>query len=245
MYEIFSKVDDCIAVHEPEPICHKQPMRDFLSGNDQPMRSLMPAKIAQIERTRGGSQYIETNHCFIKGFGWFIPEHIPQEQIGIVILRREKSKVVDSLWRIGTTPLTKRGRDWLIEPRRKNPILSPPSLWWNPAYTLAAMRLALPYRSKQWCQHLRLAVPGWIERYEKQVLGWYVDETYALGEAYQKKFPRIRYYPVTVEELNDPAKVKDMLDFFGTRYSTGIEEIIGRPTNLKIADRKATQGAMQ
>jgi hypothetical protein len=250
LFHIFSKADNCIAVHEPPPICNKLPMQAFLDGDEAPIRALMPAKIEQIKRTRGdASQYIETNHCFIKGFGWFVPEHIPPERIGIIILRREKDKVVESYWRIETTPVSERGRKWLISPKRKNPILPPPFRWVSPRFTMSVMRwLALPFRGKKWFRMLHIPrppVPAWLERFERAALDWYVDETYALGEAYQQKFPGIRYYPVTVEELNDPAKVKEMLDFFGSSYSAGIDEIVGRPTNLKVADRKAVQGAKQ
>lgn len=237
LFHIFSRVHGCIAVHEPQPICHKRPMHDFLDGNDAPMRTLMPAKIAQIKETRGdAAQYIETNHCFIKGFGWLIPEHIPQEKIGVIILRRDKPKVVDSYWRIETTPLSDSGRKWLISPGRRNPLLAPPSRWVSPAFTLGVMRwLALPFRGKKFFRQLHLPrprVPAWIERYERESIDWYVDETYALGELYRKKFPEIRYYPVTVDELNDPLKVREMLDFFGCSYGDDIEAVVGQPTNL-------------
>lgn len=251
LFHIFSKVDNCVAVHEPPPICHKQAMQDFLSGDDRALRALMPAKIEQITRTRGdASQYIETNHCFVKGFGWFVPEHIPAERIGVIILRREKEKVVDSYWRIETTPLSERGRKWLISPKRKNPLVPPPRLWVGPTFTMNVMRwLALPFRGKKWFRMLHIPrppVPQWIERFERVALDWYVEETYALGEKYLQAFPGIRHYAVTVEDLNDPAKVKEMLDFFGCSYSAGIDEVVGKPTNLKIPDRKkAAQGASQ
>src|SRR5690606_1487636 len=116
---IFAHVEGCVAEHEPVPRCNREPMRKFLNGNEGAMRPLMPAKLAQIERSRAGAPvYMESNHCFIKGFGWLIPEHIDQKKIAVITVSRESSRIVDSYMRIGSTCLSENGRNWQIMPSR-------------------------------------------------------------------------------------------------------------------------------
>ncbi|KAG1670745.1 hypothetical protein FOA52_013972 [Chlamydomonas sp. UWO 241] len=109
LYKVFAAVPDVVARHEAFPIMCGEMMHQFNEGNKGPMREAMPAKLEQIKRTGRGKVYVETNHTFGKGFGLLLPEHIPQEQIGVVILNRGAAATAASLLRCGDVP----GRNWL------------------------------------------------------------------------------------------------------------------------------------
>ena len=97
-------------------------MRQFSQGYLEPMRKITQEK---VEIINGFEQeynfYVETNHCFIKGFGWFIPHYLPEDEIGVIVLNREPSKIVESPLKIGCSPLKRLGRNWIITPDKKNP----------------------------------------------------------------------------------------------------------------------------
>ncbi|MCP4402536.1 MAG: hypothetical protein GY801_35175 [bacterium] len=72
------------------------PMQMFNHGDESALRQLMPVKLKQIRKQsrRGRKIYCETNHAFIKGWGYLIPEFIPQEEIGVIILHRDVEQVI-------------------------------------------------------------------------------------------------------------------------------------------------------
>lgn len=215
-------------------------MRDFLTGNIAPMRLLAQEKVHQIkEATQNHSLYVETNHTFIKGFGWFIPELLPEDDIGVIILTRNKSKITRSYLRVGASPLEISGRSWLMTPNIKDPIIPPPKFIFPPAITykffLFIRKFIMPDRvNQQETDRKTSLINRWITRYELACLSWYVDETFARGRIYQEKFKRIRYYEVDIEELNTYEQISEMLSFFGHQPNDSIKTIIGSPTNLRI-----------
>ena len=246
---IFQHAENCCSTHEPDPPMHDLEMRQFLKGNQKPMRALLPGKLAAISRARAGAGvYVETNHCFIKGFGWLLAETLPNEEIGVIVLRREREKVVDSLCRIECTPATRFGRSWLITPAARNclvPLPGPYSRlrWW----AMEAHRFLFDRR-------IVLAVlrrdastrPQWMLREERRLTEWYVDETYARGDLFRDRYPDIRYADVHLDELNTEEGVVGLFSAFGLVAKPSLLDAVGKPTNLKrkretIPDLTATE----
>ena len=76
--------------------------------------------------------------------------------------------------------------------------------------------------------------PRSLVHYEMDCLRWYVDEVHAMGQAYRKRFPQIRYYEVDIDDLNSGDSVRKMLEFFGCRARDTIDTVIGVPENMKV-----------
>ena len=238
---IFESIPSCLAFHEPDPIGNDKTMRQFLQGEPEPMRKLAEEKAGLIldlikEKDK---VYVETNHCFIKGFGWFLPEHLSEKTMGVVILKRDKNKIAKSLLRIGCSPFVKKGRCWIATPERKDPRVTPPWVFGSPriSYFIACFvkklfrgisRLSCKVRNKA------VSPPQWLTNYEMQCLLWYVDETDQLTKEYRQKFPHIKYYEISLESLNDLEQVRRMLRFFGIDGGAGLQNVVGIPTNQRI-----------
>lgn len=246
---LFNHVEGCRAYHEPDPIGNGYEMRQFMLGNDMPIRKLTEHKASIIQReTNKDNVYVETNHCFIKGFGWFIPEYFNEQHIGVIILTRKKADIVKSLMRLtrslkayaSVSPLLPKGRKWYLVPDKKNPIVEPPSRLFSPYFTYQFFRiLKIPYRFDFFNRFLNKYFPhNFISRYEEECFKWYIEETYELASAYKTKFPKIRFYQVDIGELNTASGVTQMLDFFGLKNKKSFESILGKKTNLKHENHK-------
>jgi hypothetical protein len=234
---LFEHVENCESFHEPPPKGHKAAMRAFLAGNDRPMRRVLKEKLKLAARTLDrGRIYVETNHCFIKGFGWLLPEFVPQEQIGVVVLSRDPEAIVASWMRKRFTPLTRGGPDWLIMPNAARPLAPPPMRFVSPAVDYRLLRMLIPKRSflrriANHCGLSRTKLSRWAADYERDCLHWYVEEIRRRAEAYRQAFPGIRYHHCSLEDLNDPRKIGTMLDAFGCVATASMSDHIGRPIN--------------
>lgn len=238
--KVFSHVSGCLAFHEPNPIGNGKAMIQYLKGNSRLMERLTQQKVDRIKELKNKknfSVYVETNHCFIKGFGWLIPNYLPEDEIGVVILKRDKAKIAKSLLRIGFSPLNQGSRGWIATPEIKNPLVEPPSLALIPpriSYYLAySLNRCIIFLKKRYHNLTLLKVPTWLTSYELKCLHWYVDETYAQSIAFKEKFKQIKYYEITLESLNSTKEVNKMLDHFGLRSDKSLSDIIGNPTNLR------------
>jgi hypothetical protein len=237
---LFEHVSDCRAFHEPEPIGNGEVMRRYARGDVSAMRRFTEQKVEAIRASKGDSRtYVETNHCFIKGFGWFIPEYLPEGNIGVIILKRDKVKVAESILRIGYSPLNGQGREWISTPEMQSPIVPPPKRSLSPKTTYNCARFASflirrTKRLKRSAAETSIQYPKWMVDYEMECLKWYVEETEAKAEAFRKKYPRIKYYETNVEELNSIDSVRQMLSHFGLSEDEPFKDVVGKPTNLKL-----------
>lgn len=238
LHRIFAHVPGCRSFHQPAPIGNGIAMRRYAAGDVAPMREAAIAKVAAIrEASEGAAVYCESNHCFIKGFGWFLPEFLPEAEIGVVHLTRDRDLVARSLLRIGCSPLTSLGREWVTTPEKQRPLIPPPALLAAPRLTYAAAR-----RLREWFdarvesgRSTRCRSAPWrarLQDYELACLRWYVDETNALAESFRKRFPAVTYVKVDVEELNEPSTVHALLGAFGCEAAESIRACVGVPTNL-------------
>jgi len=240
---LFSHVLGCCAFHEPMPICNGQAMKQYLSGDPKLINTLVQQKIEMIQESmRDCKLYVESNHCFIKGFGWFIPQCLPEDRIGVVILTRDKTKIADSYFKLGDTPLQPTALNWLISPGVNHPFTRPPRRFFlSSKMTHILFRiLKIPFRGGQYYKKIFLTkpqTPQWIVNYELECLKWYVDETAARTRAFQKKFPKIKYYEVDIENLNDIEEVTKMLNYFGCSPKSSLMSVVGKPTNQREKEK--------
>jgi hypothetical protein len=232
---IFKHVSGCRSFHEPQPIGNGKEMRYYSRGHLTPMKNITEKKIEVIkELKRDCHVYFESNHCFIKGFGWFIPQYIPEDKIGIIILKREKAKIAESLLRIGCSPLTPYGRDWISTPDMKDPLVrtpKTPAIYQCARLTKCILRTGRFLVKKVFQKEVQY--PQWLINYELECLKWYVEETYAKSEAFKKQHPAIKYYEVNINDLNTLESVQLMLTHFGCRGKESLNHVVGKPTNLK------------
>jgi hypothetical protein len=128
--EIFSKATNAFSLHEGFPIMNGKPMQAFNQGEDIALRQLMPLKLEQIKKSRkkGKRIYCETNHSYIKGWGYLIPDqYIPQEEIAVIILRRNIDDSAYSLLRVHDIPgYTQFSRTWYLLPNATFNLSYPP-----------------------------------------------------------------------------------------------------------------------
>lgn len=151
--KLFSYGNNCKSYHEARPVGNEEAMRKFFQGDDNEIKNIAKTKADKINTIlKDNSTYVETNHCFIKGFGWFISNYLNvlPEQIGVIILRRDIEQFAQSTYRIGCRPLYQVGRNWLITPELINPIISPPSRFGLSAKNTynAMKRLNYPFSGK-------------------------------------------------------------------------------------------------
>ncbi len=235
--ELFRHVDGCVSEHEPTPKLNADPMRAYLAGDPSLLEKQMPAKIDAIERRRAGQVYVETNHCFIKGFGWLLPRYIPEDQIGVIVLRRENAKIRASLSRVLCTPFLPGGDQWIITPLARPHFTPLPAEFSYPMarfhlYRLASRTFARPGIVRRLTRG-RMQVPPPIRDYEQALLDWYIAETYARWDAYRRKFPKIKSVEVNVDELNTVEGVAAMLAHFDLSPGPTLPGILGKATNRK------------
>jgi hypothetical protein len=127
--ELLSKAQNTVSIHEGLPMMNGLPMQKFNDGNDFELRQLMPLKIKQIKNKRKNSHriYCETNHSFIKGWGYLIPDsYIPQNEIGVIILRRDEEMTAYSLLRSHAVPgISEWARTWYLCPNSSRNLTMP------------------------------------------------------------------------------------------------------------------------
>ncbi len=237
--QVLNEFEGIVALHEPRPVLNGGEMVNFLSGDSAAMEGRMEEKLDAIkEALRDKECYIETNHTFIKGFGWLIPFYLPHEELGVIVLKRNKQEIVDSLLRINCTPLTMDGLMWLMTPLMKDPI-NPLGIWDKRCFRLVLRldRILMRLRGRLGSKMIRRWVFG---RFDRRLLEWYVEETYAQAKRFARKFPNIRMYETELDKVNDIRGIQEMLGYFGLKNSPkkSVLKLLGVRTNLKVQHRE-------
>lgn len=62
---------------------------------------------------------------------------------------------------------------------------------------------------------------------------WYVEEVRLRAEEYKEHFPYITYVECDLEQLNDRDFVLEMFEMFGLVPSPALEDVVGKPLNLR------------
>lgn len=237
---LFKHAEKVISRHEMKPIGHSEEMRQYFKGNHEPMRKLTKKKLENIHKLCANDEvFIETSHMFIKGFGWILAELLPHEEVGIIILNRDKSKIVSSFQRIDSVALTNRGKNWMITPNIKKPYTAPPSILGFHKATYSMMKLLKHIEKgchsliKKIFPKFQLQQLSFFDRYNIKCLEWYVDEINALGEKFQQCYPKMHYRSVYVDDLNDITQVKKLFEYFNLEATAELTKVVGSATNLK------------
>ncbi len=238
--ELFRHVDGCVAEHEPRPVLNDRPMRAFLAGDPGPLEALMPHKVAAIERALAAARariYVETNHCFIKGFGWLLPRYLPEAELGVIRLRRDPEKIKASLSRVLCTPFLPPGDQWMITPAARPHYTPLPAEFAFPmarfhAYRIASRTVLRPGIVRRVTRGAMQVIPP-IRRYEQALIDWYIAEVEARWQAFRQQFPRITTVEVDVDDLNTRAGVAAMMAPFGLAPAASIAGVLGQATNTK------------
>jgi hypothetical protein len=241
--ELLKQVEGCRAEHEPEPVMNGYPMREYLRGNAAPLRALMPGKLAVMESSRGTSEvYAETNHCFIKGFGWLLPEYLEADSIGVIGLHRDPECVRRSLSRVLCSPFLPSGDQWIITPAAFPRQIELPAGFRFPLlrfhlYRWLSRTIARPGIVRRFSGGRSEALP-FIHRYEQALLNWYIAETEARWRLYQKQYPAIRAVDVVLDDLNTVEGVRALLDAFELQPKRTLADVVGKRTNPKTRRRR-------
>jgi len=245
---LFKSAANCVATHEPRPRCNGKPMRHYLLGDTSLMSEQIPKKVIAIQAASANKPiYIETSHCFIKGFGWFLPELLGQDNITVIQLKREKSQIVDSYYKRGDTCLSKSGRKYLICPDKKQFLVPPPRGWLSPRLHYLYMYLiSYPYRGKRIKRVLNMLgickKPSFIRNYELSCLDWYVDETFAMGQLFRDSYPAIKFIDITLNQLNDSQFIIELFNHMGLTITDQTREAIGVPVNInKVSNQNISK----
>lgn len=231
--KVFYHYEGVASFHEPDPVMNGKPMFDYLRGNSLLLEKMIDTKIRNIVIAKEKSSvYIETNHCFIKGFGWLLALHIPDEEMGVIFIKRTKDEIINSLFRISCTPLSKAGINWIITPLVKDPICKIELIDRIKFYIY---RPVARFLYSKYNMYFKFKVPKFIKNYELKMLDWYVDETYALGEKFKNDFPKVKVIETTTQRLNDWHEIERIINFFDLDITpkASAKEVIGVPINLK------------
>lgn len=206
-------------------------MQEYLKGNKEPLQNLMPKKMEKIN-SQSGIIYSDTSHIFIKSFGWEIPKYIPQENIAVIILKRDMDAVAESTHRTQSGPFNDLGRDWIIYPNVNNILRPPLSIF---EYKLSRKILKVLWRMTNNSGYKKY--PVFFKKQSLELIKWYYKETYALAEKYKRDFPKITYIEVSLDQLNTFEGFEEIVNAFSLQENYNrdkIVDIMGKPVNLKM-----------
>lgn len=101
-------------------------MAAFARGDEEPMREVAALKVKVVRRRAGEGSYLEANHAFVKGYGWFLPELLGPENLAVIYLRRAPELVAKSLVRVRGVPgRTSWSRLWYSAPGQARNLAEP------------------------------------------------------------------------------------------------------------------------
>lgn len=236
---------NCIAFHEQSPNGFGQTLASYHQGDDRKMRDVARAKYDLVENLSGKNLiYAETNHCFIKGFGWPLMEKMDERSVAIIILRRDPEKIINSMIKVRSLPLSSTGRYYNLTPDRVNPIVSPPTLCGLTAVTSYRIGklVALPEKVLAKVKVLlfgypiRRHVP--LRKYQERVIRWYLEETKALENRFKAKFPECKFIHLDIDELNDLDHVMALFQSLGIECDREGIEHLGVPANTREKEKQ-------
>lgn len=118
LVDIFSRIANCTALHEPYPAMNGNILRAASYGDEQHVDQFYKVrKSVNIRRAALGSEtYLEANHLFIKTF----VKHAAidfRERLKVIHLVRDPAKVANSIYSLQDLPGTKEGNRWWLDYR--------------------------------------------------------------------------------------------------------------------------------
>lgn len=228
--KLLGTLRDVKSFHEQKPVLHAELMQQYMVGQKEPLKEQLSDKLNKI-LAASPKLYIDTSHVFIKGFGWELPNHLVPEQIAVVVLKRDRSKVVESTIRVDSGPFDFLGRKWILVPY-KNALIDPP-IGVGYYRFLRYFRKALDSLGLVW------VLKAYYQGLAKGLVEWYYEETYALAAHYKQEFPFIHYVDADLEDLNTWEGFRSLVDALGLIDRLDIEaakQVLGVPKNLKLPE---------
>ena len=236
---------NCVAFHELNPSGFGQALVDYHRGDDRKMRDVARVKYAFMETFfRKNLIYAETNHSFVKGFGWPLIEMMDQRSVAVITLRRDPEKIIESMIRVRSLPLSSTGKFYNLTPERLNPIVLPPTLFGlTPAASYSVGKLvAVPEKILARVKKLIFGYPIKryvpLRRYQENIIRWYLRETVELEKLFKKRFPECVYIDLDIDDLNDSEKIVDLFGRLGIEWEEGDITGVGIPANTKDRQKR-------
>ena len=112
------------AFHENKPECYGVDMSNYINNKANNIKNCSDEKLEIINKTIENSNkiYAETNHYFIKGFGWELMKKLDQKEVGIILINRSQEKIAKSWISKGTSILGRGGKNFLLLPVKNSEI---------------------------------------------------------------------------------------------------------------------------
>jgi len=197
--------DQLSCFHEPDPSFCGLPMQEYQLGNTKAFDSRMGEKTAKIETVlKSGSAYFESNHYFIKGFGWEILSRLEDKKVGILSIHRDPEKIVNSYHSIGTSILGRGAYRHLIHPFATlvEGNFESNKLWFW--IKISVMRLItviynIPFFLGIWKRKKWNLFSGFQKRY----LRWYFEKYQELQARFKSKHPNLVYVEIDLDTMSE------------------------------------------
>jgi hypothetical protein len=226
---LFTGHNDAVVFYEGKPRLNKAPMRAWLKGNPLPMQQALLPKLKVIKHTNVNNRlYVETNHAFIKGYGWEVMKFLPEEEVAVIVLERDAAEIAKSFYRIGVNPLNQRGADSLITPCKQG-------IW-----VMGEKELSRYKRNRIFARLFSAVnsvfgrkLPDPLKAYKLELLETYARLVQQLTEDFFIKHPSVTRVNATMEELKNTDFVKSLCHTIGVSYTKGMEEKIIAKANEK------------
>jgi len=212
-------------------------MRQWLSGETEPMRRAVTEKKSAIQiAAYNKNLYVETNHCFIKGFGWELMHHLPQEQVTVIVLERPASEVAKSFYKMGVSPLGKRGHHWLIPPQPDTQTTAvwklDPAAWQRFERATRLSRIYDGFNRK-----IGRLLPDPFHNYKITLLEDYVAHLRQLTERFFETFPQVTRINATLPQLNQHTFIAELCEKLGVGFTKDMERKVGVKRNERSRGR--------
>jgi hypothetical protein len=206
--------DNVSSYHEPYPaLCGKE-MRAYQLGDENAMNELILLKVKKIKEALTQKPiYFESNHYFIKGFGWKILDLLKEEdiEVAVIILKRDPNKIVESFYKIGTSLIGKGAVNHLIHPRAKivkDPFFKYPSIDYAKLFFFRV--LTMTYNFPYYLGLRKLKSFSLFQPYQKRYLYWYIEQYEYLKQKWKQRYPHLKYLEISLDMDED--KVVSLLE---------------------------------
>lgn len=204
MASLCAGFENVSSFHEPVPALCGPPMIAYQLGNPRAMEEGVELKWQKIKKALEEKPiYFESNHYFIKGFGWEMIKKLQREEIsvGILILKRNPQKIVDSFFRIGTSIIGKGAEHHLIHPESK--MVNKPFFqhgFWS-KWKLWGLRVMTVLHNVPFYLGIQKRKSfALFADYQKKYLYWYLEQFENLKQKWMFQFPNLKYVEIHIEE---------------------------------------------
>ncbi|ADR22204.1 hypothetical protein MATR_01550 [Marivirga tractuosa] len=229
---LFNESYNCNSFHEPKPVMNGDFIYKYLNGGNYDFNAALNIKFETIIKSKTKAKYFEANHTFIKGFGWFTNKFLTPEEVAIIILKRNPKEVALSFIKNNVSPYNVVGRNWIILPTCKNPIISPKKFVRHSFLVFHIHKFI--YYCIYWAHKffkIQIKKPSILRNTELKFLRWYVVELNARAIKFQTDFPEYKYIHLDYSELNSRKKILDIAKTLGLNINQNFIDFIGNRKN--------------